>query len=108
LGPDYYDGDYYGDGRCHGGIYNTKQCNYDGGDCKQYNAKFPKCEILTSQSFDDNDGIPPALGDGSCNGGDFNTEDCGFDAGDCEECNQHVDDPSKIGMYLPREAENLI
>eukprot|EP00554_Chaetoceros_debilis_P000877 CAMPEP_0194096190 /NCGR_PEP_ID=MMETSP0149-20130528/57211_1 /TAXON_ID=122233 /ORGANISM="Chaetoceros debilis, Strain MM31A-1" /LENGTH=1350 /DNA_ID=CAMNT_0038782159 /DNA_START=274 /DNA_END=4326 /DNA_ORIENTATION=- len=98
LGPDYLDGELHGDGICHGGIFNTQQCNYDGGDCKEYNAKFSNCEILTSQSYNENDGaFPPALGDGFCNGGDFNTKHCGFDAGDCDECNQHVDDLSKIG-----------
>ncbi len=90
------------DGICNGGIFNSKNCKFDGGDCDDLNQKYPTCGVLDPRSdyhegtdFFDNE--LSGLGDGKCNGGAFNTEQCGYDAGDCIKCNQAVPDSSKIG-----------
>jgi len=63
-----------GDGRCDGGDYNTDDCGSDGGDCDEFNDKYPNCNVED----------PYRIGDRSCNdGGAYNTTDCGFDGGDC-------------------------
>jgi hypothetical protein len=68
---------YIGDGYCHGGDYNTVECGFDGGDCEEFNAKYPNC----------NADPPFLIGDGNCDGGIYNTAECGFDGGDCEGFN---------------------
>ena len=63
-----------GNGHCDHGWYNTLECGFDGGDCEDWNAKFPNC----------NAEYPYELGNGSCfdNCG-HNTAECDFDGGDC-------------------------
>ena len=63
-----------------------------GGDCEEFNAKYPNCNVVN----------PYYIGDGVCNGKAYNTVECGFEEGDCEEfdakypeCN--VDNSSWIG-----------
>ncbi len=63
-----------GDDYCHG-FMNTPECNFDGGDCLEFNAKYPNC------TFDDMQ--PGLIGDGSCDGGRYNSLECGWDGGDC-------------------------
>jgi hypothetical protein len=68
---------YIGDNVCHGGDYNTAKCGFDGGDCRDFNAKYPNCTVL----------YPSSIGDGYCHGGAYNTAGCGFDGDDCEDFN---------------------
>jgi len=58
-----------GDGRCHF-MNNVMECGWDGGDCVEWNEKYPNCD------FD------RELGNGYCTL-KFNTPECGFDDGDC-------------------------
>lgn len=60
-----------GDGVCDQ-IFNTKECEWDGGDCKEVN-KYQNCYV----------GDPDLIGDGSCDGASYNTEECEWDGGDC-------------------------
>jgi len=46
---------------------------FDGGDCLDFNAKFPGCVVDR----------PRRVGDGYCDGGAYNTAACQFDGGDC-------------------------
>lgn len=32
------------DGTCDG-VYNIPECGYDGGDCDEFNTRFPNCEV---------------------------------------------------------------
>lgn len=53
---------------------NIQACNFDNGDCAEFNASFPQC--LAS--------IPSKIGNGICD--DFfpyNSKLCGYDGGDC-------------------------
>lgn len=72
------------------GTFNTEECQYDGGDCDDFNAKYPNCVVPE----------PFRIGDGECGGDiDFNakylmTEECGYDGGDCDELmNKYPDCP---------------
>ena len=64
---------YVGNGRCHGSGYNTAECDFDGGDCIDFNKKYPKCDVE----------YPYQVGDGHCHSGKYNTTECNFDGGDC-------------------------
>ena len=48
-------------GKCDGGDYNTPECAFDGGDCIDFNSRFPSCEVEN----------PYLIGDGTCNHGGF-------------------------------------
>ena len=56
----------HGDGVCHGWL-NYEECNWDDGDCKEFNEEYPGC-----RAYD-----VPRLGDGVCDGYQ-NTEACKF------------------------------
>ena len=81
-----------GDNYCNYGSYNTPECRYDGGDCKN-STNFPLCFVED----------PSLLGNGNCDGDHYNTSLCEFDGGDCivnplqdfPFCS--VDDPSLLG-----------
>jgi len=65
-----------GNGRCDGGDFNTIECGYDGGDCKDFNAKnYTNCNVEN----------PFWVGDGVCDGDKegYYDESCGWDGGDC-------------------------
>jgi hypothetical protein len=62
-----------GNGECNGGDYNVEACEYDGGDCKEFNNEYPNCAV-------DN---PIYIGNGLCDGGQYNSTECGLDGGDC-------------------------
>ncbi len=65
------------DGHCENFIpYNTIECGEDGGDCADFNKKFPGCDAP----------ITDLVGDGICQYiYPYNTEKCNYDGGDCEE-----------------------
>ena len=74
-----------GNGLCNGWDANTEECGYDGGDCIEFNEKYPNCNVYS----------PYEVGDGRCdssNGDDVNTEECGYDGGDCIEFNEKYPD----------------
>jgi hypothetical protein len=53
---------------------NIKSCNFDNGDCAEFNSSFPQCSVP----------IPSKVGNGICD--DFfpyNSKLCGYDGGDC-------------------------
>jgi hypothetical protein len=68
-----------GDGICHGGQYNTEGCHYDGGDCLEFNKKYPNCttDLLVDAS---------RVGNGYCTN-ELNSAECGWDDGDCVDFN---------------------
>ena len=67
-----------GNGICDAGAaYNNEVCNFDEGDCDQYNALVEQgCAVSASDAS--------RLGDGVCDGGIFVLEGCNLDGGDCE------------------------
>jgi hypothetical protein len=95
-----------GDGKCHGGLENTYQCGFDGGDCISFNIGYPKCNAAepfrvgdghcddvyntVECLFDGGDCCrvlknDTLLGDGICHGGFYNTRACKYDNGDCTD-----------------------
>ena len=62
----------FGNGVCDGGILNSIGCNFDGGDCVNYNLAYPNCEAVE----------PKSVGDGVCNQA-YNIPECDFDGADC-------------------------
>lgn len=68
--------------------YNTPYCGHDGGDCDEFNTRFPDC---TAEN-------PSLISDGICNGGTYNTLECGYDGGDCLQFNQ--DYPNCIDVVM--------
>lgn len=93
---------------------NNANCKWDGGDCYDFNEKYPQCKGLetaqckvTFKSYFKSyffakhypDCIPTdisAIGDGICHD-EHNTEACGWDFGDCFPPNCSVDYPYWIG-----------
>ena len=51
----------------------TEECGWDGGDCIEFNEKYPDCDVFVTN----------LIGNGICDGGDYNTWECGWDGGDC-------------------------
>lgn len=64
-----------GDGKCWV-EYNTEECGWDGGDCIEFNEKYPNCTV-------DN---PFWIGNNMCDEeyDGYNTKECGYDGGDCQ------------------------
>ena len=64
-----------GDGNCDNFLpYNHADCGYDGGDCEQFNERFPGCNASSTE----------LVTDGKCqNIYPYNTTECGYDGGDC-------------------------
>jgi len=59
---------------CNGGILNTIHCQFDGGDCTDFNEEYKDCEASK----------PYLVGDGQCDAeSDAFTPDCDYDGGDC-------------------------
>mmetsp|Transcript_10283 Transcript_10283/g.15463 ORF Transcript_10283/g.15463 Transcript_10283/m.15463 type:complete len:524 (+) Transcript_10283:79-1650(+) len=61
---------------------NTKECGYDGGDCKLFNELYKNCVTDKHPSELRDFGAK----DGTCNT-DYNNEACGYDAGNCLQFN---------------------
>ena len=71
---------------------NIEECNFDDGDCVEFNRSFPDCKVNKLLQ----------IGNGQCDGGEYNTAACDFDGGDCDEFNQvypgcGVENPAWIG-----------
>ncbi len=105
--------EHFGNEFCYGGPLNTLACEFEGGDCINFNLAFPLCkgddrtqvEELVGNGFcdplfrnadcdfDGGDCCPyeiindPSFGDGVCDAR-MNTEGCGYDNGDCLEYNR--------------------
>ncbi len=101
---------HFGDGICYGGALNTLGCEFEGGDCINFNLAFPLCKgenrtnvqknvgngkcdpmfMNAECDYDGGDCCPydvinnPPFGDGQCDA-KFNTEKCGYDNGDCND-----------------------
>ena len=87
-----------GDGKCNAGLYNSKICLFDKGDCDAFRNDHPLCPDLdlTKDQIYRNDGTPIVIGDGKCDFiPQYMTDKCGYEYGDCLECN--VTDPTKLG-----------
>jgi hypothetical protein len=103
---------HFGDGICDGGVLNTYDCGFDGGDCVNFKIGFPNCDVLnpadignnicdleyntTECGFDDGDCCPldeddPLLGDGFCHSGHYSAAYCNYDNGDCDD--MRIDNP---------------
>lgn len=93
------DPDLLGNGVCNGGEYNTPECTYDGGDCAEFNKKYPDCrrsdgKYGSCSSFNATYPgckvqIPEFIGDGEfCDPGEYNTAECHWDGGDCIDFNR--------------------
>lgn len=65
-------------GQCDGGLYNTKACKFDNGECSAFNLEYPACPIEILSSRVDPDNIP-IIGDGICQSGIYLIEDCFFE-----------------------------
>ena len=80
-----------GDGICDNfGKYNTIGCNFDNGDCLEFNKRYPpSCKAP----------YPFLLGDKKCEK-DFNTPSCEFDGGDCLVFNRDFPDCKAEKPYL--------
>jgi hypothetical protein len=87
-----------GNGRCNSGDYNTAECGFDGGDCEEFNNKYPNCNVA----------FPYLIGDGYCYGGDYNTAECGFDGGDCENFNEKYPDFNAKYRYCNVDSPSLV
>jgi hypothetical protein len=103
------DPSWIGDGWCDAGQYNTKGCDYDGGDCCEEScvSSFFECGVNGYFCKDPlygggwcNVSQPERLGDGKCDWEEdgYNTAICGYDGGDC--CKQScVDGDAECGSY---------
>jgi len=116
LGNDFSTWSQLGNGQCEV-FFNNLQCNYDGGDCEQFNKEYPDC--VTDKPYKIGDGLcqdeyntkecrydgydcfskqfkncnlkvvrVDLIANGECDGGDYNTFECDWDGGDCEEFNE--------------------
>eukprot|EP00979_Chaetoceros_neogracilis_P003516 scaffold610_cov204-Chaetoceros_neogracile.AAC.3 len=70
-------------GVCDGGELNTQKCDFDGGDCFNFNLLYPGCNVDDPEKF---------LGNGECDGGLYNTPECKYDNGDCDLFNSYLNE----------------
>lgn len=64
------------DGTCDG-LSNILLCGYDGGDCADFNERWPGCKVLDTEKIQD------GICDGDVGYHSYNTKECGWDGGDC-------------------------
>jgi len=94
----------FGNGICDGGLYNTKGCLYDFGDCDTFNEEYPNC-ILDDELLKSESSYGIILGDGICDGGAYNSDECGFEFGDCVKA-QIGGDIRLHGVRSPRSPSD--
>ena len=63
---------FLGNGICNGVGLNSEECGFDGGDCNEFNEKYPGCLPW----------YPKKIGDGNCDI-EYNTTECKYDGFDC-------------------------
>ncbi len=73
----------FGDGHCNGGIYGTKRCGYDNGDCNDFIRAYPDCPLDDFSVIEGSSGV--VLKDGFCDSGIYNIKECGNEFGDCDD-----------------------
>ena len=54
---------YIGNAKCDVGEYNTVECGWDGGDCKEFNEKYPNCKLEFPSAYS-------YIGNTKCDGGE--------------------------------------
>jgi len=90
---------FLGNKKCNVGMYNTRACGFDDGDCFDNNAqnqlRYPDCNV-------ENIGW---VGDGICNGLEYGWEECGGDGGDCIPCD--MTNEAFIGDGFCDEINNI-
>ena len=81
-----------GDGVCEDYRFNVPECEYEGGDCVEFNEKYPDCPTR----------YPDKIGNGYCDGSIYggNTEECGWDGGDCLELREKYPDCTEDFIFL--------
>ena len=83
------DHDLLGNGICDGDDYDSKECNWDDGDCEELHRLYPYCSDTSS------------LNNGKCeNTVPANTMACGYDGGDCIEFNAKYSNCKTSDAYL--------
>ena len=90
-----------GDGICDGQEYNLEACDWDGGDCKEWNLRYPYCNAFDIDT----------AGDGICQM-ELNRFECGWDGYDCIEYNSRYPnctafEPFRVGDGYCDEAYNV-
>jgi len=91
------DDPHFGDGTCHGGVFNTRVCSWDNGDCDAFHKKYPDCPSFElNLAVDTTDIDVFVIGDDTCSFvPHYMTEACGYEDGDCKDC--IVDNPELLG-----------
>lgn len=67
---------FFYDGVCYGGPLNSLACEFEGGDCINFNLAYPDCKNVNLTY------VQERIGDSYCDE-DLNIAGCGFDGGDC-------------------------
>ncbi|KAL3933314.1 MAG: hypothetical protein SGARI_003735, partial [Bacillariaceae sp.] len=78
---------------------NTPECNFDDGDCIEFNAKYPDCHT----------NYPMAVGDMYCDcldNPELYTEECGWDGGDCVGMEDACEEGMEEATMDPTEEED--
>ena len=106
--------DLIGDGNCDGDVYNTIECNYDGGDClpTENNNDDDNSNINDDDTTNTVCIVPnlDLIGNGKCDGDVYNTTACRYDGGDClptanvdddDDSNSSNDDDTSFVCNVP-------
>jgi len=72
----------FGDGQCNGGLYSTRLCGFDDGDCNALHRDYPGCPLDKLSEISGSENI--ILGNSICEGTIYSNATCGYEAGDCD------------------------
>jgi len=72
----------FGDGQCNGGLYSTRLCGFDDGDCNALKRDYPGCPLDKLSEISGSENI--ILGNSICEGTIYSNATCGYEAGDCD------------------------